>query len=139
MLAGRDEGSVKCARVEVAGSDDISTKFGRITLPTIIEMLRIKSRFVLKRNAARDYLDVAAPSARIDEEEGPGMGRSRAGRHRSLLPAGQWGVACHTRLETRVPSRKKTLGRLRARFGADLRTLKKEARTQSVRAAGDGG
>lgn len=42
---------------------------GPMTLPTIGEVLRIKSALVLKRNATRDYLDIAALSHRIGLSE----------------------------------------------------------------------
>jgi hypothetical protein len=45
-------------------------RFGqRLTVPTLAEMLRIKAVLILKRNATRDYLDFAALSDRMGDEE----------------------------------------------------------------------
>jgi hypothetical protein len=41
------------------------TPHGPIRVPTLAEMTRIKAWLVLKRNAARDYLDVAALAERL--------------------------------------------------------------------------
>jgi len=42
--------------------------WGEIEVPTLAEILRIKSWFVLSRNAARDYVDAAALAKRIGHE-----------------------------------------------------------------------
>lgn len=45
-------------------------RFGqRITVPTLAELLRIKAVLILKRNATRDYLDFAALTDRMGDEE----------------------------------------------------------------------
>ena len=44
---------------------EVSVRGGRIRLPTIEEMLRIKTLLIVDRNATRDYLDVAALSHHI--------------------------------------------------------------------------
>ncbi len=45
-------------------------RFGqKITVPTLAEMLRIKAVLILRRNATRDYLDFAALTARMRDEE----------------------------------------------------------------------
>jgi hypothetical protein len=49
---------------------EVSVRGGRIRLPTIGEMLRIKAFLVVDRNATRDYLDVAALSHHM------GLGKS---------------------------------------------------------------
>ena len=44
------------------------TEHGPVTLPTLDEMLRIKSWLVVTRNATRDYLDAVALADRIESE-----------------------------------------------------------------------
>lgn len=44
------------------------TEYGPVTLPTLDEMLRIKSWLVVTRNATRDYLDAVALADRIETE-----------------------------------------------------------------------
>jgi hypothetical protein len=46
----------------------LDTQYGALTLPTPPEMLRIKAWLVVRRNATRDYLDVAALSDRLGDE-----------------------------------------------------------------------
>jgi hypothetical protein len=45
------------------------TEHGPVTLPTLDEMLRIKSWLVVTRNATRDYLDAVALADRIESEQ----------------------------------------------------------------------
>ena len=49
---------------------EVSVRGGRIQLPTIGEMLRIKAFLLVDRNATRDYLDVAALSQHMGLEKG---------------------------------------------------------------------
>jgi hypothetical protein len=52
-------------------------RFGqRLTVPTLAEMLRIKAVLILKRNATRDYLDFAALTARMGDEDAASALRS---------------------------------------------------------------
>jgi hypothetical protein len=45
-------------------------RFGqRLVVPTLAEMLRIKAILVLRRNATRDYLDLAALADRLGDED----------------------------------------------------------------------
>jgi hypothetical protein len=67
QLDGVDTGIRNLRRVAPLETEILETKFGPIRLPTIAEMLRIKAWLVTTRNATRDYVDVAALSARIEE------------------------------------------------------------------------
>lgn len=46
---------------------EFPTKYGRITIPTEEELLRIKGLLIVKRNATRDYVDFAALASRLDK------------------------------------------------------------------------
>jgi len=48
--------------------EDVATPAGVVRVPTVEEMLRVKAWLVLRRNATRDYLDVAALADRIGLE-----------------------------------------------------------------------
>ena len=67
QLDGVDTGIRNLRRAAPLETEILETKFGPIRLPTIAEMLRIKAWLVTTRNATRDYVDVAALSARMDE------------------------------------------------------------------------
>ena len=55
---------VRSAPLEVR---EISTSAGKVRVPTPAEILRIKAWLVVDRNATRDFLDVAALSARLGD------------------------------------------------------------------------
>jgi len=70
QLDGVDTGVRNLIRVAPLETAVVETAYGKITLPTIDEMLRIKAWLTVKRNATRDYIDVAALSERIAADRG---------------------------------------------------------------------
>ncbi|MGB8702664.1 MAG: hypothetical protein WCD18_24890 [Thermosynechococcaceae cyanobacterium] len=62
-LEGIETGVRQLIRNRPLETEVIQVKGQSIVIPTIAEMLRIKTLLVLKRNATRDYIDVAALSA----------------------------------------------------------------------------
>jgi hypothetical protein len=75
-LDGIETGIRNQIRVKPLETTTIETPGGRITVPTLEEMLRIKAWLTISRNATRDYIDVAALADRV--------GTERA--HLALLP-----------------------------------------------------
>lgn len=67
-LDGVETGIRNQIRVSPLETTTIETAGGRITVPTLEEMLRIKAWLTLTRNATRDYLDVAALSEGLGRE-----------------------------------------------------------------------
>ena len=57
---GIDTGIRNLIRTEPLETTNISTTAGDITIPTIEEMLRIKSWLIVSRNTTRDYIDTVA-------------------------------------------------------------------------------
>lgn len=57
---GIDTGIRNLIRTEPLETTKISTTAGDITIPTIEEMLRIKSWLIVSRNTTRDYIDTVA-------------------------------------------------------------------------------
>ena len=79
-LDGIETGVRQLIRTRPLETEQMHVSGKTICLPTMEEMLRIKAVLVLKRNAARDYLDVAALSY--------GMGITRA--INALLPLDEY-------------------------------------------------
>lgn len=59
-LDGVDTGLRNLRRAVPLETVDHETPFGRLRLPTLPEMLRIKAFLILDRNATRDYIDTVA-------------------------------------------------------------------------------
>ncbi len=70
QLDGVDTGVRNLIRTAPLDVDRLETPYGSIVLPTIEEMLRIKSWLVVTRNATRDYIDAAALSDRVERTRG---------------------------------------------------------------------
>lgn len=64
-LDGIETGIRQLIRRRPLEVEEIEAAAGRIRVPTLSEMLRIKAWLVLRRNATRDYLDVVALSGRL--------------------------------------------------------------------------
>lgn len=59
-LDGIETGIRQLIRSRPLETEIVTTPVGNITVPTVAEMLRIKSFLILRRNATRDYLDTVA-------------------------------------------------------------------------------
>lgn len=68
-LGGIETGLRQLIRRRPLETEQITVSSGPLTVPTLAEILRIKAFLVVKRNQARDYLDVAALSDRIGAHE----------------------------------------------------------------------
>ncbi len=68
-LDGIETGIRQLVRKEPLETTEIDINGQKITLPTLNEMLRIKGILILKRNAARDYLDFAALSDGMEDKD----------------------------------------------------------------------
>ena len=79
QLDGVDTGIRQLRRTRPLETVSSQTRFGTITIPSAAEMLRVKAYLVVTRNAARDYIDVAALSDLLD--------RSRDGAGAEILAA----------------------------------------------------
>lgn len=69
-LDGVDTGLRNLRRAVPLETVDHQTPFGRLRLPTLPEMLRIKAFLILDRNATRDYIDTVALADHLTEVEG---------------------------------------------------------------------
>ena len=67
-LDGIETGVRQLIRTAPLETEQIELKGTRLTVPKPAEMLRIKAVLVLKRNATRDYLDVAALADRLGDD-----------------------------------------------------------------------
>lgn len=67
-LDGIETGVRQLIRSAPLETMQLNTQYGVLTLPTLPEMLRIKAWLIVRRNATRDYLDVAALSDRLGDE-----------------------------------------------------------------------
>jgi hypothetical protein len=68
-LNGIETGIRQLIRTRPLEVEEFEGPGGPIRVPTLAEMLRIKSWLVLRRNATRDYLDVVALAERLGLEE----------------------------------------------------------------------
>jgi hypothetical protein len=68
-LDGIETGIRQLIRTRPLEVEEFEGPGGPIRVPTLAEMLRIKSWLVLRRNATRDYLDVVALADRLGSEE----------------------------------------------------------------------
>lgn len=68
-LDGIETGIRQLIRTRPLEVEEFEGPGGPIRVPTLAEMLRIKSWLVLRRNATRDYLDVVALAERLGSEE----------------------------------------------------------------------
>ena len=66
-LDGIETGVRQLRRRRPLEVEDVELPSGRLRVPTLPEILRIKAWLVLERNATRDYLDVAALADRLGE------------------------------------------------------------------------
>ena len=64
-LDGIETGIRQLIRRRPLETEELDVPGGRVRVPTMPEMLRIKAWLVLRRNATRDYLDVVALADRI--------------------------------------------------------------------------
>lgn len=53
-------------------TETVTVDGGKIVVPTLEEMCRIKAWLIVDRNATRDYIDFTALAARIDRDRGQG-------------------------------------------------------------------
>ena len=67
-LDGIETGIRQLIRAEPLEMDEIESNGVKLRVPTKEEMFRIKSVLILKRNATRDYLDVAAMSRLLGDD-----------------------------------------------------------------------
>jgi len=67
-LDGIETGIRQLIRSEPLETTEIEAEGVRLTVPTKAEMFRIKAVLALKRNATRDYLDLAAMSAILGDD-----------------------------------------------------------------------
>jgi hypothetical protein len=67
-LDGIETGVRQLIRRRPLETQAVEVPGGRVTVPTLAEMLRIKAWLILRRNATRDYLDVVALADRIADE-----------------------------------------------------------------------
>ena len=68
-LDGIETGVRQLIREEPLETTQIEYQGEKITLPTEVEMLRIKAALILKRNATRDYLDFVALADHMGTEK----------------------------------------------------------------------
>lgn len=68
-LDGIETGIRQLIRAAPLETEVVQTAQGTVVLPTLPEILRIKAFLILRRNATRDYLDFAALSARLGEQD----------------------------------------------------------------------
>ena len=64
-LDGVETGIRQLIRIRPLEIEEIETPAGRLRVPTLEEMLRVKAWLVLRRNATRDYLDTVALADRL--------------------------------------------------------------------------
>jgi hypothetical protein len=64
-LDGVETGIRQLIRIHPLEVEEIETPAGRLRIPTLEEMLRVKAWLVLRRNATRDYLDTVALADRL--------------------------------------------------------------------------
>jgi len=64
-LDGIETGVRQLRRIAPLETTTVTVAAGKITLPTEAEMLRIKAWLTLTRNATRDYIDLAAMTAKL--------------------------------------------------------------------------
>jgi hypothetical protein len=67
-LDGIETGVRQLIRRRPLETEELEMPGGRLRVPTLPEMLRIKAWLVLRRNATRDYLDVVALADRTGEQ-----------------------------------------------------------------------
>ena len=67
-LDGIETGVRQLIRTEPLETTEIETEGVKLTVPTKEEMFRIKAVLALKRNATRDYLDLAAMSGMLGDD-----------------------------------------------------------------------
>jgi hypothetical protein len=68
-LDGIETGIRQLIRERPLETKELEVAGHRITVPTEAEMLRIKAVLILRRNATRDYLDLAALAAHMGKEQ----------------------------------------------------------------------
>jgi hypothetical protein len=68
-LDGIETGVRQLIRDEPLETQQVTVGGVNLTVPTLVEMLRIKGVLILKRNATRDYLDFVALAERLGFEE----------------------------------------------------------------------
>jgi len=71
LLLGRFEGVQtglrQLRRTRPLATEQRHTSAGRVTVPTLPELVRVKGWLIIDRNVTRDYLDFAALSATLDD------------------------------------------------------------------------
>jgi hypothetical protein len=77
-LDGIDTGIRQLRRNRPLDTELVAAAGGFVRVPTLPEMLRIKSWLVVTRNATRDYVDTAALAARLDSAGNDGATQSLA-------------------------------------------------------------
>ena len=70
-LDGIDTGIRQQRRTAPLETELVATAGGPVRIPSLREMLRIKSWLAVTRNATRDYVDIAALATRLRELDGP--------------------------------------------------------------------
>jgi hypothetical protein len=68
-LDGIETGIRQLIREQPLETTEIEAAGGKIRIPTLAEILRIKAVLILKRNATRDYLDFVALASRMQPRE----------------------------------------------------------------------
>ena len=75
-LDGIETGVRQLIREQPLDTTEIERFGQKLTVPTVAEMLRIKAVLILKRNATRDYLDLAALADQLGDEDAASALRS---------------------------------------------------------------
>ncbi len=68
-IEGVEIGFRQARRIGPIETAAINTTFGEIVVPTLAEMIRIKAFLAYSRNVVRDYLDFAALTTCVDQEQ----------------------------------------------------------------------
>lgn len=68
-LDGIETGVRQLIRRRPLEVEEVDSPAGKVRVPTLPEMLRVKAWLVLRRNATRDYLDVVALADRLGSEQ----------------------------------------------------------------------
>lgn len=72
-LDGIETGIRQLIRTKPLETTTAEFPFGRVVLPTLAEMLRIKAMLILGRNATRDYIDFVGLVERLQQQGEPDM------------------------------------------------------------------
>lgn len=92
-LDGIETGIRQLIRRRPLEVEELAGPTGPIRVPTLPEMLRIKTWLVLRRNATRDYLDVVALAERLGSEQAARVALELDDYYEDQVGAAGWRVA----------------------------------------------